>query len=256
MNFVIKFPTRGRKRRFFDVLAKWIGYLSGKHAVQFVITLDNDDAEMNTPEVREKLDTLPLPDGVKLKYVFGNSKSKIEAVNADLEGVTGDILICASDDMTPVVQGYDDIIAEAFKQHFPLLDGAIRFWDGSRKKDPLMTIAVMGWRLYEAFGYIYPPDYVTIRRDREQTIVCQAIGKFMMVNTCIIKHRWGVVRDEMLKKNHSSPLRQLDYAVFNRRRQIEFDIPELCSRLHCTTMKKVSDVYPWKINNIAQYIGI
>jgi len=228
MNFVIKFPTRGRKRRFFDVLAKWIGYLSGKHAVQFVITLDNDDAEMNTPEVREKLDTLPLPDGVKLKYVFGNSKSKIEAVNADLEGVTGDILICASDDMTPVVQGYDDIIAEAFKQHFPLLDGAIRFWDGRRKKeDPLMTLAVMGWRLYEAFGYIYHPSYVSIHCDVEQTYVCQNLQRFVLDPRCIVRHDWGVCKDDMLKKNNSSVLRKQDYQTYNRRRKQGFYIEEV-----------------------------
>jgi len=228
MNFVIKFPTRGRKR-FFDVLAKWIGFLSGKHDVLFIVTLDNNDEEMNTPEVREKLDSLAAPrPSVRLQYVFGNSKSKIEAVNADLEGVAGDILIVASDDMTPVEQGYDDIIAEAFRQHFPNLDGAIRFWDGRRKKtDPLMTLAVMGWTLYKAFGYIYHPSYVSIRCDVEQTQVCQILKRLAIDDRCIIRHDWGVCKDEMLKKNNSSALQKQDYQTYNRRRKQSFYISEV-----------------------------
>ena len=40
---VIKFPTRNRPDKFFFTLQKYFKLLSGKHEVQFIITMDSDD---------------------------------------------------------------------------------------------------------------------------------------------------------------------------------------------------------------------
>ena len=114
---VVKFPTRSRPEKFKQVLQKYIDFLSGKHELRFVITMDEDDKTMNNPEIKEWLDSLD----VDLKYNYGQSKTKIEACNADLEGEKGDILVLVSDDMTPCLEGWDDIIAEGFNQMFPRL---------------------------------------------------------------------------------------------------------------------------------------
>ena len=113
---VIKFPTRGRPEKFKKVLQKGIDYLSGKHEIRYVITMDEDDTTMNTNEMREWLDSR----GVDIKYNYGQSKTKIQACNADLEGETGDILVLTSDDMVPCMEGWDDIIAMGFDQVFML----------------------------------------------------------------------------------------------------------------------------------------
>ena len=68
MKILIKFPTRQRKKVFFNTLNKYYDYLDDLDNVKFVITCDTDDETMNNKEVKELLD------GYKnLKYYFGNS---------------------------------------------------------------------------------------------------------------------------------------------------------------------------------------
>ena len=90
---LIKFPTRGRPERFKNTLEKYINFLSGKHDVKFIFTFDEDDVKMNCDEIRDYLDNL----NVQNKYFYGNSKTKIEAINANLENEDFDILILAAD---------------------------------------------------------------------------------------------------------------------------------------------------------------
>ena len=61
------------------------------------------------------------------EIIFGNSKSKIDAVNRDLENYHDwDIVLLASDDMIPQVKGYDRIIV--------LTDGEWHVMDGGTGK--------------------------------------------------------------------------------------------------------------------------
>ena len=100
MRLLIKFPTRSRPDKFKQVLEMYIDYLSGKHDVRFVITCDEDDETMNNPEVRKWFASLQ-ESGVNLTAYYGDSKSKIEACNANMENETFDVGLLASDDMIP-----------------------------------------------------------------------------------------------------------------------------------------------------------
>jgi hypothetical protein len=84
MKLLIKFPTRQRKNLFFSTLGKYISMASGKHEIEFVISMDENDEIMNTPEVREKIDDLAAG-GSDIKYFYGQSATKIEAINADMD---------------------------------------------------------------------------------------------------------------------------------------------------------------------------
>lgn len=96
-SILIKIPTRAREQRFFTVLDQYYSKLSNKLPVHFVISCDEDDQVMNRDSVRAKFATYK-----SLSYYFGNSKSKIEACNKDLEKHPDfDILILGSDDMIP-----------------------------------------------------------------------------------------------------------------------------------------------------------
>ena len=106
---IYKFPSRNRPDKFKHVLEKSISLLSGKHDVRFVITLDSDDETMNNDNMREWMDNLD----VDLVYHYGDSKSKIEACNANLEDEDGDALILVSDDMVPCFQDFDDIMEQS-----------------------------------------------------------------------------------------------------------------------------------------------
>jgi hypothetical protein len=181
---------------------------------------------MNTPEIRDWLDELSNTNDIK--YYYGHSKSKIEACNADLENVKGDVLLLISDDMYPVQEDYDDIIYKSYEATFPDYDGAIKFNDGIRT-DPLMTLPCLGWKLFEKFGYVYHPDYTSVFCDNEQTSACMMMGKFAVSNICIAKHFWVPGNhshaDELHQRNDSQEMYEKDGKVFEERRANNFDIP-------------------------------
>ena len=81
---VIKFPTRNRPEKFKSVFTRYMTFLSGRHDVRFVVSMDADDATMNNDAMREWFETRKR--NADIKYCYGHSKTKIEACNADLEG--------------------------------------------------------------------------------------------------------------------------------------------------------------------------
>jgi hypothetical protein len=228
---LIKFPTRSRPDKFKEVLQKYINNLSGTFDVRFVITADNDDETMNNPEMREWFDGL-IERGIDLAYHYGDSKTKIEAVNANMEDEEADVLLLASDDMVPQMFGYDAIIMQSMEEAFPEFDGAIKFSDGLRPvNDPLMTLAVLGWKLYKKFGYIYYPEYKSLYADDEQTQACIMMGKFAMSPMCIIKHDWvhggHPDADELHKEQEAPEMYAKDKKTFEERKKIGFGVSEM-----------------------------
>jgi len=221
---VIKFPTRNRPDKFKSVLEKYINMLSGKHEVEFVISMDNNDPTMNNENIKNWFEEKKQK--TNINYHYGDSKNKIEACNANMEGVTGDVLLLASDDMVPQTQGYDDVIFQTFFQTFPDFDGAIKFWDGLRpKEDMLMTLTVMGFPLYRKFGYIYHPAYKSLYCDNEQTQVCYMLGKLAISPMCIIKHEWTHEPfDELHARNENSEMYGIDGKTFQERKAKNFDL--------------------------------
>ena len=228
-SLLIKFPTRSRPEKFTKVLQNYINNLSGTIPVRFVITMDNDDETMNTPEMRAWLDGL-IDRGVDLVYHYGDSKSKVEAVNADLEDEKADVLLLASDDMIPQMFGYDAIVMQSMEEAWPEYDGAIKFNDGIRQ-DHLMTLCVMGWKLYERFGYIYHPDYKFLYCDTEQTNVCIALEKYAVSPMCIIRHEWlpgdHPEADDLHKMHESRESYERDFKVYEERAKNNFYVEAL-----------------------------
>jgi len=238
-DIIIKFPTRSRPEKFKKVLTKYIDYLSGDHNVKFVITMDEDDVSMNTPEMREWLDSLDVP----MKYNYGHSKNKIEACNADMEDETGDIIVQVSDDMIPCLESYDDIIVKGFEQVFPDFSGAIRFWDGIRPKDDiLMCLTVIGFPLYKAIGHLYHPDYESTYSDNELTTICAKLDKLAISPTCIIRHEWVPGNhpdaDELHQQQESPEQYKRDGTTYQRRMALNFDIDKVKERLNAQGLIK------------------
>ena len=117
MKLLIKFPTRNRKNKFFKVLKQYQNLCEDFDNTFFLITLDNDDETMKPSEVSDIFGTFK-----NIKVVYGNSDSKIHAINRDIELVDEwDIVLLASDDMTPKVKGYDNIIRDRMKEYYIIL---------------------------------------------------------------------------------------------------------------------------------------
>lgn len=200
---LIKIPTRSRPLKFFTVLDDYIQKLSGKHEVQFLISCDSDDTTMNNEGVVENFSHYK-----NLAVFYSNGKGKIEAVNRDINKYLGwfDVLIVGSDDMVPIQQNYDDIIAQKMAEAFPDYDGILNFFDG-HCGDELSTLPILGKRYYERFQYVYQPEYLSVCCDLELTLVSKLLGKYKFYTIQLFDHQhpaWGKAKnDELYKINDS-----------------------------------------------------
>lgn len=182
MKLLIKFPTRNRPKKFLDLLDLYYEKLNNINLTEFCVSIDEDDKTMNNEDTLSKLDEYE-----NLSCFIGNSKSKIEAINSDVNEMDEwDIVLLASDDMIPQVKGYDDIIRENMEKLYPDTDGVLWFFDGNRRD--LNTLCILGKKYYERFGYIYHPGYKSFYCDDEFTQVANKLKKQTFINQVIIKH--------------------------------------------------------------------
>ncbi len=229
---LIKIPTRSRFTQFFNTLDQYYSKLSNTISYHFVISCDIDDPVMNCKEAIDKFSSYP-----HLSYYFGGNKSKIEACNCDIDKHPDfDILLLGSDDMIPVMDGYDEIIVTNMKQFFPGYDGVVHFNDNFQGEG-LNTLPILGKKYYEMFGYVYYPEYVSLYCDTEFTDVSRLLRKAKYIDLVIIEHRHPAagkgMLDELYIKNDSFVKR--DYDLYIQRSGVNFFIfnaLNLSGRLH------------------------
>ncbi len=231
MKILIKFPTRDRAAKFFSMMDLYISKLSGKHYIEFVISCDVDDPTMNNKDSIRQLDLINknLMDRKigYLHYYFGERKNKVFAINRDMEKHTmWDILLLASDDMTPVFGEYDHIIVEEIIKHYPDGDGVIHFPDGFNNS--LNTLAIMGKKYYDRFNYIYNPVYYTWHCDNEFMEVATLLNRHTFVDKTIIRHDHVVhgraPMDRLWVENENDSWKKRDGKIFTERKSKNFGL--------------------------------
>lgn len=217
---LVKFPTRGRVDRFFKTLDRYYQLLSGKYRVKFFITCDEDDTTMNNSVVKNRLKKYS-----NLEVEFGNSKTKIEAINSSIENKNFDILLLASDDMIPIEQGYDQIIIDSMCRSFSDFDGIVWFNDGVQQ-NRLNTLCILGRKYYNRFGYIYNPEYKSLWCDAEFTLVGNMLGRQKYFDHIIIKHEHHSVTGENLDSIYvkNETYENEDRETFLRRKSKQFEL--------------------------------
>ena len=220
MHLLVKFPTRQRQKRFFEVFASYIQLASNRHHIEWVISMDEDDLEMNNPEVKETFDKL-IAMGQDIKYFYGPNKTKIEAMNADMDKASADweVLYLAQDDMLPIVQDWDERMLNLVFGGFPDLDGCIWPPDGYGNSQTTSTVVLMGRQWYERFQYIYYPEYKSVYCDNEYTDVALSYDKIRKVPDRLIEHKWVGVngRDALCDRNESTANYEHDRQLFVER---------------------------------------
>ena len=217
IRLLFKYPTRGRPELFRKTLQKYYDMITGRYQYQFLISMDTDDQLMNCREIRSFLD-----EKKNLRYVYGDSKTKIEACNADMEGVEFDILILVSDDMIPINPEFDWVIVSSMLEYFPDLDGALHFHDGSESGAKIITQSIMGVNLYHYFGYIYHPAYRSLWCDNEFTDIVRKMGKVRYIENVIVRHEWVSYTGHDKTHRKSERDYDVDHKIYLRRQALDF----------------------------------
>ena len=220
MKLLIKFPTRGRKDKFFSTLNIYHNNCEDIDNTEFLISIDSDDTEMNLEDVVNRISSYK-----NTKVVVGNSLSKIDAVNRDLNEFENkwDILLLASDDMIPQVKGYDTIIRDNMSFNYPDTDGILWFNDGFQG-NRLNTLCILGKKYYERFNYIYHPDYKSCWSDNEFMVVGNLLKKQSYIDQVIIKHEhpdWGYGKNDFVHQKNVSDF-NYDLNVYKTRESNNF----------------------------------
>ena len=220
MKILAKFPTRSRPQRFLQTLKGWIENAAKPKDVTFLVSYDHDDASMTAPVLAGT-----QGQACEVKLYRGNSKTKIEAVNASIGEIAGwDVLLVVSDDMFCRKNGWDEVIREKMTEHFPDTDGALWFHDGTKQRD-ICTLSCMGKKFYDRFGFVYHPSYASFFCDDEFTAVARGMKKLVFIEDYIASHEhpaWngGMKQDALYMRNNR--YWKTDQANYERRKAAGF----------------------------------
>lgn len=205
-----KFPSRERPQKFFAALSNIIE-LSRHPNFKIICTCDTDDPSMNNEEVLNQLALY----GDRVQVFFGDSKTKVEAINADIDkSGDWDILCLHSDDMVFIKPGFDLDIIDAFENY----EGLVHFPDQVQKR--LITYAMMSRSYYDQDGYIYSPQFASVFCDNYQQDIAQRRGQYKLVDKQILEHRhfaWGFgEKDALLMRTEDKDTYHKDAQTYYR----------------------------------------
>jgi len=222
IDLLIKYPTRSRPELFKKILTQYIDNLSGKQKIKFIVTMDFDDELCNNNPMKYFLENCKSK--IDLEYHYGNSKSKIEACNANIPAEGWKTLMLISDDMVVKTKNYDDVICNDMNHYFPNYDGCLNynahqtaFTQHIPGRGSLMVLSITGNVYYNRFKYIYNPIYKSLFADDEQTRVARKLNKIVDIDKKIIHHDWNSIKDDLRVKCES--LDGVDRQTFKERLQ-------------------------------------
>ena len=190
MRILLKCPTRSRPTQFLKTLNEYVSLANRPDLLGVCVSCDSDDTTMLPADVQYGIKNITYrTDWCEIYY--GESKTKIEAVNANMEMIPWDwqIVILVSDDMVPQIKGYDDVIRSHMLANFPDTDGIIWTNDGTQS-NKLNTLSILGRKMYESLGYIYHPSYKSLFCDTEFTDLCKGSlkQKCTYIDYVLIRH--------------------------------------------------------------------
>jgi hypothetical protein len=219
MKILVKFPTRSRPEQFLKTLSEWYNKAKDNSNIEYLISYDKDDSKMS-PTVIARAKSI----GNNIKLVPGYSKSKIDACNRDIKKAAAwDIVLLISDDMFIQVDGWDEILRDNMKKHYPDTDGCLWFHDSHQKR--ICTLSCMGKKYYNRFNYMYHPDYKSLWCDNEFTDVANKLHRMTYIDIKLVNHQhpcWGraVPTDDLYRVNEG--FFKIDQLTYNRRKAVNF----------------------------------
>ena len=190
MRILLKCPTRSRPTQFLKTLKQYVSLANRPDLLGVCVSCDSDDTTMKPANIQYAIKNITHKTAW-CEICYGESKNKIEAVNADISSVSWkwDIIVLVSDDMVPQIKGYDDVIRTHMLANFPDTDGILWVNDGTQGNN-LNTLSILGRKMYDSFGYIYHPSYKSLFCDTEFTDLCKGPlkQKCTYIDYMLIRH--------------------------------------------------------------------
>lgn len=219
MILLVKYPTRQRWTRFCANIADFHAKANKPEHINYQVTVDSDDQP--PPGVLKELSQLANC-GCNIRMSTCSPRGKVHAINDGVPNHGWDTLVLVSDDMTPKLHGWDDIIRVdmiAQKSDRVLLNYNADPRLGERWRG-LVTLPIMTRSLYDHFGYVYNPIYQSEYCDNEQTEVCDMLGVLRHVDAQPVVHEWAQYYDSLSAKNVVAG--RTDKITYERRKQSNF----------------------------------
>lgn len=217
MTICYSFASRSRVDRFFETLDNII-QMSAQQNHFIVAKLDTDDPTMNNDAIKARIESYP---GVLVRW--GTSRSKIHAINRDLEDLPHwDVMVCASDDMRWLTPGFDNLI----RQYMPTdLDGYLHFMD-TYAGDRVCTVDIKGRTYYQRDNCIYFDCYYSMWADDHNTAIAKIRGKHILVPGIHLDHlhytnNAKAKKDELYWRNDTY---NADKKIFEQRKAMNFGL--------------------------------
>lgn len=223
MTFSLVHASRQRIRRAGEALGEWRSRASGDHTIQYILSVDDDDPDL------ELYRSLAASNGVAL--VTGPNRTMVEAVNRGAKAATGDVLIAVSDDFG-CPERWDRSIAQVIAG---AREAAVLVHDGLQAR--ILTLPILTRAFYERLGYLYHPAYISMFADDDLTDVARAAGVLIDARHLTFPHRHHVAGlsepDDTYRRQNSNRSWWHGWGVFRRRQIDGFGAPrtDLRSRL-------------------------
>ncbi len=112
---LVKYASRERPKKFFEGMDSLYNNLYDTENIGVLITCDTNDDSMFDRKVIDRINEYR-----NAHVIFGSSKSKIDAINRDMDILPEqfkdwDIIICFSDDQRMTFFGWDIVVRNAFE---------------------------------------------------------------------------------------------------------------------------------------------
>ena len=170
---------------------KWIERTSGKHDIEYLLSIDKSDTSEYPDSISWKQDY------VTAKVIKNDTNTSVAAINKAASKSTGDILIVISDDFD-CPKNWDDLIVETVGDK---TDWILKTQDGTQPW--IITLPIMDRAYYESYGYVYPPGYFHMFCDCELTHQAD-ITKCKLTSDLLFKHDHysvgGITKDQTSNK--------------------------------------------------------
>ena len=217
--FSLVHPSRGRPEPAWRCMRMWLSRASDHNPIEYVISLDRDDAKGYLEFIREGTGKLDF------KVVIGPNENIVQALNRGAKAATGDVLIYLSDDFE-CPMNWDREIQKAVLAKTDSNDWVLGVFDGHQKNT--QTISIMSRTYYKRFGYMYYPDYISMWADPDFTETAKALGKLLDGFHLTFKHNHytfgGMAFDATYEKQNSSKAWQHGEKLFYKRKANNFGV--------------------------------